>query len=144
MAHFAIIGSNNIVEQVITGKDESDLEGLPEGFSNWEEALEDYPGKKVRRTSFNTYHNQHNDGGTPFRGNYAGIGYTYSDQLDAFIPPKFYASWVLDTSIMDYVAPVDKPADANNNDTNYLWDEVNQQWLLETDIPIEDLHKYIL
>jgi|DEB0MinimDraft_6_1074348.scaffolds.fasta_scaffold05516_4 hypothetical protein len=144
MAHFAIIGSNNIVEQVITGKDENDLEGLPEEFSSWEEYLSNRFSKKVLRTSYNTYHNQHNDGGTPFRGNYAGIGYTYSEQLDAFIPPKFYASWVLDTTIMDYVAPVEKPVDNNNNDTNYLWDEANQQWLKESDIPIEDLHLYVL
>lgn len=144
MAHFAIIHSNNIVEQVITGKDENDLEGLPETFASWEEYLSDMFSKKVKRTSYNTYHNQHNQGGTPFRGNYAGIGYTYSEQLDAFIPPKFYASWVLDTSIMDYVAPVEKPVDSNNNDTNYLWDEVNQQWLNESDIPIEDLHLYVL
>lgn len=144
MAHYAILNSNNIVEQVITGTDESDTEGLPEGFTSWEQWYSDFTGKRVLRTSYNTYHNEHHNGGTAFRGNYAGIGYTYSEHLDAFIPPKYYASWILDTTIMDYKAPVDKPEGANNTDTNYLWDESDQQWVAESDIPIEDLYKYIL
>ena len=143
MAHYAILNSSNIVEQVITGVHEDDTDDLPEGFTSWEEWYSDFTGKRVLRTSYNTYHNEHNDGGTAFRGNYAGIGYTYSDQLDAFIPPKFYASWTLDTTIMDYVAPVDLPDDASV-DNRYLWDETNQQWLLESEIPIDELWKYIL
>jgi hypothetical protein len=76
MAHYALLDENNIVLQVIVGKDEG-TEGR-----DWEQY---YGGK---RTSYNTICGQHTEGGTPFRKNYAGIGYTYDAGKDAFIAPK--------------------------------------------------------
>ena len=81
MAHYAILNNQNIVESVIVGKDEGELSALGETI-DWELY---YKGK---RTSYNTYAGEHRLGGEPFRKNYAGIGYTYDAQRDAFIPPK--------------------------------------------------------
>ena len=91
MAHYAYLDANNVVTQVIVGKDED------EGDTDWE----DYYG--AVRCSYNTHGGQHATGGTPFRYNYAGIGYTFSDapewaaQGGAFIPPQpTEGEWVLD------------------------------------------------
>ena len=120
MAHYAFI-KDNIVTEVITGKDET--ETAPDGFADWEEYyLTKRPGQDAcKRTSYNTIGNQHTDGGTPFRGNYAGIGYTYDSGNDIFLPPKPYASWELDTDISDWKAPLDLPADSN--EVRYQWNE---------------------
>jgi len=87
MAHYAFI-KNEIVTEVITGKNEDDT--TPEGFTNWEDY---YLTKRVdqdlcKRTSYNTLGNEHLLGGTAFRGNYAGIGFTYDETNDVFIPPQ--------------------------------------------------------
>jgi hypothetical protein len=91
VAHYAYLDADNVVTQVIVGKDEDD------GGVDWEQ----YYGAK--RTSYNTHGGVHVNGGTPFRYNYAGIGYTFSDapewsaQSGAFIPPKpAEGEWVLD------------------------------------------------
>ena len=65
----------------------------------------------AKRTSYNTYENKHLLGGIPFRGNYAGIGYTYFTPSNIFMPPKPYASWSLDVSNAVWVAPISKPDD---------------------------------
>ena len=88
MAHYAYLDENNIVTQVFVGIDESNTEDLPEGFSSWEEWYSDFQGQVCKRTSYNTVNNEHTEGGTAFRGNYAGIGYTYSVDNDVFIPPQ--------------------------------------------------------
>ena len=86
MAHYAFINEENIVVEVITGRDETDLDNLPEGFANWEEYYETRrDGLTCKRTSYNTIGNQHQLDGTPFRGNYAGIGMTYDVENDVFI-----------------------------------------------------------
>ena len=72
MAHYAFINENNIVTEVITGIDEDVTEGLPEGFADWEAWYADFRGQTCKRTSYNTIANAHSDGGTAFRGNYAG------------------------------------------------------------------------
>lgn len=113
MAHYAYLDENNIVTQVIVGKDEN------EGGVDWEK----YYGAK--RTSYNTFEGKHLMGGTPFRKNYAGIGYKYDEQRDAFIPPKPFASWVLNEEKCVWDAPVPKPTDNNE----YQWDEANQKWV---------------
>ncbi len=64
------------------------------------------------------------NGGTPFRKNYAGIGYTYDQTRDAFIPPKPYPSWVLNETTCLWEAPVAKPDDGQA----YTWNEIEQQW----------------
>jgi hypothetical protein len=89
MAHYAELDANNTVTQVFVGKDESDTS------YNWEEYYA-VPGRTVKRTSYNTHGGVHSGGGTPFRKNYAGIGYTYDEERDAFIPPKPEGDWVLD------------------------------------------------
>ncbi len=119
MAHYAILNENNIVTQVIVGKDEN--EPLPDGYSSWE----DYYGGK--RTSYNTVAGVHNKGGTPFRKNFAGIGYKYDDQWDAFIPPKPYLSWKLDMETFTWYPPIPKPE--KTNEYFWKWFEPNQEWI---------------
>jgi len=129
MAHYAVLDNNNIVTGVLTGKDEDDLSLLPEGYENWE----DYISKKfcnnakVVRTSYNTMHNTHILGGTPFRGNFASMGDYYDEINDVFYPvkPLDKNSWVLDTNIWDWKPPIDYPSDYNND--NYYWDEAAYQ-----------------
>jgi len=87
MAHFAQIDENNIVVQVIVGVDEP-LDG--------EAIYAETTGQVWKKTSYNTFGGVHQLGGTPFRKNYAGIGYFYDSVRDAFIAPKPYPSWVLD------------------------------------------------
>ena len=125
MAHYAYLDENNIVTEVITGKDETDLDTLPEGFANWEEWYADFRGQTCKRTSYNTVGNQHKDGGTPFRGNYAGINYTYDTENDVFISPKPYDSWTLDETTWLWKAPVDYPEDSENS---YTWNEETSSW----------------
>jgi hypothetical protein len=117
MAHYAILDNNNIVTQVIVGKDEN--ETLPEGFTSWEQY---YGGK---RTSYNTLGNQHSGNGTPFRGNYAGIGYKYDISRDAFIPPKPYATWVLNEETFLWQAPTAMPV---KDGYRYYWDDITNSW----------------
>ena len=118
MAHYAVLNENNIVTQVFVGKDENDP--LPEGYTSWE----NYYGAK--RTSYNTRCNEHIAGGTPFRGNYAGVGFIYDPDLDAFIPPKPYSTWKFDYDLLTWVPPVPKP-DAGE-DFGWRWSELNQDW----------------
>lgn len=118
MAHYAFINEENEVIEVITGKDET--ETAPDGFSNWEEYyLTKRPNaSNCLRTSYNTYKNQHNEGGTPFRGNYAGLNMLYDENLDAFIEKQPYTSWTLNEDFY-WQAPLPLP------DTQYwyLWSE---------------------
>lgn len=133
MAHYAFINEENIVTEVIVGKDEADNTDLPEGFADWEAWYGDFRGQTCKRTSYNTFANAHNDGGTAFRGNYAGIGYTYNTENDVFYPPKPYESWTLNNDWI-WEAPVDYPNDNNI----YTWDEElyqsdnTQGWVLNS------------
>ena len=84
MAHYALLDENNVVTAVITGKDENELiDGV-----NPETWYGQFHQQKCLRTSYNTQAGIHLTGGTPFRKNYAGIGYTYDENRDAFIPPQ--------------------------------------------------------
>jgi hypothetical protein len=111
MAHYAVL-DNNIVTQVFVGKDED------EGDINWEK----YYGAK--RTSHNTFGGVHSEDGTPFRKNYAGIGYTYDEERDAFIPAQPYASWTLDEDTCLWGSPVPYPSEGMHE-----WDETNLEWV---------------
>ena len=82
-------------------------------------------GDVYKQTSYNTRGGVHALGGTPFRKNYAGLGYTYDAGRDAFIPPKPYASWVLNETSCLWDAPVPMPVD----DKRYMWDEANKVWV---------------
>jgi hypothetical protein len=119
MAHYAFLDSNNVVTEVIVGKDEGE-DGI-----DWEVWYGDFRGQVCKRTSYNTIGNVHSSGGTPYRGNYAGIGYTYQADIDAFVPPQPYASWTLDANAQ-WQPPVAKPTDG----AMYSWDEATTAWVL--------------
>jgi len=131
MGHYAFLNKDNVVTDVITGVDEDDTTNLPNEFSSWEEFYADFRGETCKRTSFNTIGNTHREGGTAFRGNYAGFGFIYDETNDVFYPPKPYESWTLDTDTWLWVAPVDLPNDADNE---YVWNENTQSWDIQTDI----------
>ena len=127
MAHYALLDSNNIVTRVILGNEESDTS------KNWELFYENLHRQVCKRTSYNTIGGIHLGGGTPFRKNYAGIGYIFDSTRDAFIIPKPFPSWILDEDTCLWEAPVAYPTeieDADGNHIFYSWDEDNQQWHL--------------
>jgi hypothetical protein len=119
MAHYAFLDENNMVTYVIVGKDEGD------GDYDWEEFYGNELGQRCKRTSYNTRQGEHVSGGTPFRKNYAGYGYTYDEERDAFIPPKPYPSWTLNESTCWWTAPVAQPTDGKF----YIWDENLLNWV---------------
>ena len=91
-------------------------------------------GDTYKQTSYNTHGGVHSLGGTPFRKNYAGLGYTYDANRDAFIPPKPYASWVLNETTCLWNAPVAMPSDVGQGDPpkRYTWNEETRTWDLVT------------
>ena len=109
MAHYAFLDQNNIVTEVIVGKDETDT------THDWEQFYGEFRGQVCKRTS---YHGN-------IRKNYAGIGYTYDSERDAFIPPKPFPSWVLVEETCRWNAPVDYP----NDGKAYHWDENTTNWI---------------
>jgi len=119
MAHYAFLDGNNIVTEVIVGKDEGE-QGI-----DWEQWYGNFRGQACKRTSYNTSGGVHSSGGTPFRKNYAGIGYTFDEARDAFIPPKPFASWVLNEDTCLWDAPVAMPNDGGF----YNWDEEAGNWV---------------
>jgi hypothetical protein len=132
MAHYAFIDENNIVTEVITGVDENiiqiDLDGTEVGGSSesWETWYGNFRGQTCKRTSYNGN----------YRKNYAGIGYTYDEQRDAFIPPKTYPSWTLneDTYLWDPLIShpdtnfISQPYQIYNR---YFWNEDIVNWELQ-------------
>ena len=120
MAHYALLNHKNIVKRVITGKcqDESD--------ADMELVFQDMFKMKCRQTSYNTFGGVHTLGGTPFRKNFASIGYTFDEDRDAFIPPKpkDLDSWVLNEDSCLWEAPIPYPDDGQN----YEWNEETQSW----------------
>lgn len=122
MAHYAFLNEENIVIGVIKGIDEDNTEDLPEGFTSWEEWYGNFKGMTCKRTSYNTVNDVHLNDGTPFRRNYAGIGYTYLEDEDIFIPPAPFPSWTMDSEY-NYQPPIDYPNDYEDSSNNYYWDE---------------------
>lgn len=122
MAHYALLDENNIVVRVFVGRDEDDL---APGVTDWETYYAP-EGFTVKRTSYNTRAGEHALGGEPFRMNYAGIGFTYDEGRDAFIPPKAFDSWVLDEATCLWIAPVPYPEDGED----YTWDETAGEWVV--------------
>ena len=118
MAHYAFLNMQNIVTEVIVGKDETD------GPTNWEIHYGNIREQVCKRTSYNTRGGAHINDGTPFRKNYAGIGFTYDYARDAFIPPQPFNSWTLNSDTCLWDPPVAYPEDGNR----YTWDEENQEW----------------
>lgn len=123
MAHYALIDGDNVVTQVITGRDEDD--NVVDGVTyDWEEHYGEFHNCLCKRTSYNTSAGEHKYGGTPFRKNYAGIGYTWDAGRDAFIPPKPFESWTLNEDTCLWNAPVAYPTDGGL----YAWNEAEQSW----------------
>tara|TARA_R100000664_G_C2653302_1_gene72919 strand:+ start:127 stop:507 length:381 start_codon:yes stop_codon:yes gene_type:complete len=123
MAHFAKLNSENIVEEVLVVSNEvatneqagvNFLNNLLKTNDTW------------KQTSYNTVGGVHKLGGTPFRKNYAGVGYKYDESRDAFISPKPYNSWTLNETSCSWEAPTPYPNDGNL----YIWDEENLRWNL--------------
>ena len=121
MAHFAEIDAEGTVLRVLVVAD--DQEGRGQEFLANDLGL----GGTWKKTSYNTSGGVHSNGGTPYRKNYAGIGFKYDESKDAFIPPKPFASWTLDEGTCLWEAPVSYPGDGGiytwNEDTT-SWDEV--------------------
>jgi hypothetical protein len=123
MAHFAQLDENNIVVYVVVGRQED------EGKEN---ELSERTGHIYKQTSYNTIGGIHynpetnqpsEDQSKAFRKNYAGLGYTYDQDRDAFIPPKPFDSWSLDEESCLWIPPIPKP-----DDGAYAWNEKNKTW----------------
>ena len=156
MAHFAKLGINSKVigVEVVADADCKNADNI-EDETVGIQFLENIHGWPLwKKTSYNTQANVHSLGGTPFRKNYAGIGYTYDEDRDAFIPPKPHASWVVNETTCVWEAPIAYPSVTTYNTTwtqanidanqapdgtsagdarvaNYeiAWDETNTRWI---------------
>lgn len=129
MAHYALLNNQNIVTKVCTGKNEDETD------ANIEIVYQNMFGKLCKRTSYNTKGGIHYDPDTnepskdqlkAFRKNYAGIGYTYDEIKDSFIPPKPFDSWILNETSCLWEAPVAYP----NDGKMYIWNEPTTEWNL--------------
>jgi len=129
MAHYAFLDANFVVTEVITGIDETKLieEQTPEVWYG------QFRGQTCKRTSYNTkggihYSPETNepsaDQSKAFRKNYAGLGYTYDESRDAFIPPQPYPSWTLNEETCLWDSPVPYPTDGEP----YIWNEETTSW----------------
>ena len=142
MAHFAKLGADNIVTTVIGvhNNEVLDKNGVEQETKGIEFLNTLYKTNDVwKQTSYNTMGGRHNLGGTPLRKNYAGIGFQYNQELDAFVPPKSFKGWLLNTDTCHWEAPVAKPVtntqnltDEAGNPTNdtYYWNEDKINWEL--------------
>ena len=142
MAHFAKLGANGKVIQVLTMDNDKMLnaDGVEDENvgQQWLETHNNWPAQMWIQTSYNTSSNTHSGGGTPFRGNYAGIGYTWDEDNNIFWPKKPYASWVKDTTTAQWKSPIgDAPAltaeqtsqnEADTHGWHYVWNEAGQTW----------------
>ena len=149
MAHFAKLGANSKVIQVLTlnNSDMLNADGV-EDESVGQQYLEthnNWPAQMWIQTSYNTKGGTHSGGGTPLRGNYAGIGYTWDEDDQIFWPKKPYASWVKDITTASWKSPIgDAPAltaeqtsqnEAYTHLWSYDWNEDNQSWDLTDSKP---------
>lgn len=115
MAHYAFLDDNNIVTEVITGRNETEV---VDGISDWEAYYGEFRGQTCVRTSYNGN----------IRKNFAGIGFTYDPERDAFIAPKPFESWVLDEDTCRWEAPIPYP----EGELMYRWDEETTDWVAAT------------
>jgi hypothetical protein len=131
MASFAKIENNIVttVESVVNEvlKDSNGIEQEAIGVQ-FLKNLYNEPNAVWKQTSYNTIGGVHSLGGTPLRKNHAGIGYTYDEDRDAFIPQKPYNSWILNESTCNWDAPIPIPTDGQR----YSWNEETQSWTLQT------------
>jgi hypothetical protein len=111
MSHFAKVFDGKVTQVIVAELD---------FFKTF---VDTSPGEWIQ-TSYNTYGNQHKNGGTPLRGNYAGIGFIYDRTNDVFYAPQPFASWILNESTWLWEAPTPYPT----NDKLYRWDEATTSW----------------
>jgi|TARA_R110000782_G_scaffold188043_1_gene278131 hypothetical protein len=148
MAHFAKISENNLVLQVLVLDDKDcinsekvEIESIGQKYL---ETHNNWPAHLWIQTSFNTFNGTHVNGGTPFRGNYAGIGFEWDETNQIFWPPKPFSSWVKDISTADWKSPIgDMPElteeqktqrKAGTHDWYYNWNETNTTWDLTNEL----------
>jgi len=143
MAHFAKLGSNSKIIQVLTldNKDMLNGDGV-EDESVGQQYLErhnNWPAQMWIQTSYNTGGGKHSSGddSKALRGNYAGIGYIWDEDNNIFYPKKPYASWVLNTTTASWHSPIgDAPDDLTDEEkaanTRYVWNEDGKSWDKET------------
>ena len=112
MAHYAFLDDDNIVTEVIVGRNEDEV---VDSITDWEAYYGELRSQRCLRTSYNNN----------IRKNYAGIGYTYDEVRDAFIPPQPYPSWVLNEDTCLWDAPVPHPG----NGQPYAWNEDTVSWV---------------
>ena len=134
MAHFAKLGIGNIVETVhVVSNDVATSEQAGVDFLNNLFKTRDV----WKQTSYNTIGGEHTLGGTPFRKNYAGVGFKYDETRDAFIAPQPYNSWTLNETTCFWEAPIEKPITYNQGRTDvdgnelpdiYTWNEETTSW----------------
>lgn len=120
MAHWAELDEDNLVVRVLVG-DNND----PNGDEGYQWLIDNLGGKWIK-TSYNTYGGVHLDGGTPLRKNYAGIGFTYDEDRDAFIAPKPFDSWLLDEGTCRWQSPTPMPIEEGKF---FEWDEPTLAWI---------------
>ena len=111
MSHFAKVENGTVTQVIVIEQDVLNL-------GHWGD-----PASWVQ-TSYNTHAGVHANGGTPLRKNFAGIGYIYDSERDAFYAPQPFASWILDENTCVWQAPVERPTEGN-----YVWDEETVAWL---------------
>ena len=144
MAHFAKLGANGKVIQVLTldNKDMLNADGIEDEAvgQQYLERHNNWPAQMWIQTSYNTIGNKHNSGDNSkaFRGNYAGIGYSWDEDTNIFWPKKPHASWVKNIEDARWQSPIgDAPAltaeqeeqnEAETHRWNYSWNEDNQSW----------------
>jgi hypothetical protein len=134
MASFAKIGLNNKVIEVLSVHNEvlKDADGI-EQENIGIDFLTKLTGWAIwKQTSYNTSANTHSNNGTPFRKNFAGIGYTYDENRDAFIPPKPFNSWILNEDTCLWEASVSMPTEELENNQYYSWNESIINWEIKT------------
>ena len=132
MAHYAQIDSNNIVTQVIVVADADTADAQGNHMESIGLAFcQRLIGGNWKQTSYNTQGGTHTNGGTPFRGNYAGIGYTYDPTNDVFYAPQPYPSWTISAPTWTWTPPVPYPTDVGTEELpkRYNWDENNRTWV---------------
>lgn len=111
MAHFAKVDRDKVIKVIVA---ESEF---------FDTFIDTEPGEWIQ-TSYNTKGNQHLNGGTPLRGNFAGVGYTYDREHDVFYAPQPYPSWTLNQTTWLWESPTARPQDGKN----YSWNESTQSW----------------
>lgn len=109
MAHFAKVENGTVVQVIVAEQEFIDTGVVGHGWV---------------QTSYNTIGGVHTQGGTPLRGNYAGVGYTYDATNDVFYAPQPYASWTLNNTTWTWEAPTPMPTDGKQ----YVWDEPSISW----------------